>query len=509
MLIIGNKLGAGSSGIVYEANIEGHDSAMAIKRVFVEKRSNFAFSLREVDVMTKLEHQGILSLVSIYKPNKKESWESCSNATLRDDDIALVFNMARGDLLEFRDVVTITEALAMNVITQMLLAVEYLHANGYIHRDIKLGNILFFEDMKIQLCDFGICKKYFTHDRHSLVGSPLYTAPEVMVEYPEYDYTADIWSIGCVIHYIMSGKLVPRPSIKITNKTVYPSAMQIQDIIYGLPYDVSPLTLDDSALSGVKYTRKITVEDFFERYIPVKNIELLEDFMFSMLQFDCRHRKSAGLLLEHEYLSSRRRLVDLSRSITESTNMIVENCPPEQINTENRHLINELIFELYLTEDKYAWYHHKILFTSINLMDRLCVANKAFASLGKKDYQSYFKACVYIISKYYASHYACDLLYQHFPFKKLSPKSLDKAKIFEDTVLETVKYRIYEVSPYDIMMDEESPSEAKTFSLLLYVLDGRHFGLTPEQTYKNWKTGQTKLIRNARKHEVYKEKHKI
>ena len=90
----------------------------------------------------------------------------------------------------------------------MLSAVNYLHRNGIVHRDIKLENFLFTDsshDARLILIDFGLSKIIDDGEQLTqVVGSCYYTAPEVLNRC--YDTKCDIWSIGIICYMLLSGK---------------------------------------------------------------------------------------------------------------------------------------------------------------------------------------------------------------------------------------------------------------------------------------------------------------
>lgn len=87
---------------------------------------------------------------------------------------------------------------------EVILALEYLHANEIIYRDLKPENILLDEKGHVKLTDFGFAKRVPTYT-YTVCGTPDYLAPEI-IRSNGYTRAVDWWSLGVLIFEMLVGK---------------------------------------------------------------------------------------------------------------------------------------------------------------------------------------------------------------------------------------------------------------------------------------------------------------
>ena len=92
----------------------------------------------------------------------------------------------------------------------LFLAVNHLHSKGVAHRDLKPENVMYSQDERIKIIDFGLSKPtQLLNGSHAkfgtVVGTPYYLAPEVLRG--DYSKECDCWSLGVMMYVILSGYL--------------------------------------------------------------------------------------------------------------------------------------------------------------------------------------------------------------------------------------------------------------------------------------------------------------
>uniref|UniRef100_J3MXX6 Protein kinase domain-containing protein n=2 Tax=Oryza brachyantha TaxID=4533 RepID=J3MXX6_ORYBR len=104
------------------------------------------------------------------------------------------------------------EPVVRRTMRQLLRGAKAMHDRRIVHRDIKPGNILVGKDrgsVSVKICDFGLAMSTTeASPPYSQGGTYWYMAPEVLLRKPGYGEVADMWSLGCVIAELFSGKVL-------------------------------------------------------------------------------------------------------------------------------------------------------------------------------------------------------------------------------------------------------------------------------------------------------------
>ncbi len=204
-------IGRGGMGAVYLAQQSRPVRTVAVKvlipsntydpdqqRVFLERFR------READTVARLEHKNILP---IYEYDE---------ALVDEEHLAyLVMPFIRGGTLRER----IDEMkrngsqfdlkLVASYISQVADALNYAHSLGVVHRDIKPGNLLFHQDGRLLLSDFGIVRLKAMPSLTSVgsfLGTAEYASPE-QISTSEIDFRSDIYSLGTILYEVLTGSV--------------------------------------------------------------------------------------------------------------------------------------------------------------------------------------------------------------------------------------------------------------------------------------------------------------
>ncbi|XP_041437714.1 protein kinase C theta type-like isoform X2 [Xenopus laevis] len=150
----------------------------------------------------------------------------------------IVMEYASGNSLE--KFIKRTGKLKMDAITfytaEIICGLQFLHANGIVHRDIKLDNILLTGEGHIKIADFGVAVEGVFGQKKvgGKAGTVQYMAPEVL-QRRGYDAGADWWSLGIVICKMATG-MTPFTSSVIHDEPLFPKCLgaEIKDLLHKL-----------------------------------------------------------------------------------------------------------------------------------------------------------------------------------------------------------------------------------------------------------------------------------
>ena len=188
------KAGEGAFGVVWKVQHEKDEKIYAIKEISKKKITPELMDnlLREVQISFKLDHENITKCFNTLESKKNYYiiFEYCSGGDLD----GYLKKVKRPDIKE-----------ALYIMRQLRDAFKYLLSQNILHRDIKLDNILLKDkdDMLIKLSDFGCSKADAMGE--TVCGTPKYMALEVMDNEGNYNYKADMWSLGLVFWELIFG----------------------------------------------------------------------------------------------------------------------------------------------------------------------------------------------------------------------------------------------------------------------------------------------------------------
>ena len=194
---ITSVLGEGGMATVYLAEQLSLNREVALKIMsprLVATDSDFcARFLNEGRIIAKLRHRHIVTIYDI----------GCA-----EDTYFMAMEYCPGGTLKERIADGRARARPLQIVRQMAEALGYAHDHGFIHRDVKPGNILFRDDDTLALSDFGIAKTVDAKTRVTqegwVIGTPEYMSPE-QAGGKELTQSADLYSLGIVMYEMLVG----------------------------------------------------------------------------------------------------------------------------------------------------------------------------------------------------------------------------------------------------------------------------------------------------------------
>jgi len=310
------KLGFGASCIAYLATPIDDDTKQFAAKILFHKndRHNTIFE-QETKILSRLnvsnneaskniiymenyKSNAILRLFTQSEDKPQDKFRDISEEELNDkpkeeletvDYICLAL-AGKGELFDYLKCYSkgFSEDIARFLFSQILNGVNYCHQMGFIHRDLKLENILFDNDWIIKISDFGLSstkrRSKYDYDNCNIVGTDCYLAPELAIKKQRgseikqqyYGQPADVYSLGILLFTMVVAK--------------YPFSIAIQT--------------DEH--SRFDYLVNKDHEQFWEEYEENKTaLDLSNEFkslIFLMLSVDPCERPSMAEILEHAWM---------------------------------------------------------------------------------------------------------------------------------------------------------------------------------------------------------------
>nr|CCC49304.1 polo-like protein kinase, fragment [Trypanosoma vivax Y486] len=193
----GKMLGRGGFAKCYEVHQDGMEYALkVVDRTLLLKNKTLQKLHSEISIHKRMKHNHIVEFIRTFQ----DDWnvyillEKCSNQTLME-------------ISKRRPRFTVPETQYITL--QALSAIQYMHEQCVIHRDLKLGNIMMDANMCVKIGDFGLAAelRYDGERKRTICGTPNYIAPEIIEGAREgHSYEVDVWSLGVVLYTLLVGE---------------------------------------------------------------------------------------------------------------------------------------------------------------------------------------------------------------------------------------------------------------------------------------------------------------
>nr|XP_013811938.1 PREDICTED: mitogen-activated protein kinase 12 isoform X2 [Apteryx mantelli mantelli] len=169
---------------------------------------------------------------------------------------------------------------------------NYIHSSGIIHRDLKPGNLAVNEDCELKILDFGLAR-HTDSEMTGYVVTRWYRAPEVILNWMHYTQTVDIWSVGCIMAEMITGRPLFKGNDHLDQLT------EIMKITGTPTQDFVQKLQSQDAKNYIKSLPKVQKKDFASilKYANPLAVNLLE----KMLVLDAEKRVTAAEALMHPY----------------------------------------------------------------------------------------------------------------------------------------------------------------------------------------------------------------
>uniref|UniRef100_A0A673CVC4 mitogen-activated protein kinase n=1 Tax=Sphaeramia orbicularis TaxID=375764 RepID=A0A673CVC4_9TELE len=226
---------------------------------------------RELRLLKHMKHENVIGLLDVFTP---------ATSLKEFTDVYLVTHLMGADLNNIVKCQKLTDDHVQFLIYQILRGLKYIHSADIIHRDLKPGNLAVNEDCELKILDFGLAR-HTDDEMTGYVATRWYRAPEIMLNWMHYNMTVDIWSVGCIMAELLTGKTLFPGSDPPLPKLLSYVFSQAKNYVMSLP--------------------QMPKRDFAHVFIGAnpQAVDLLE----KMLVLDTDKRLTAAKALSHPYFA--------------------------------------------------------------------------------------------------------------------------------------------------------------------------------------------------------------
>ena len=196
---IEREIGRGGMAVVFLATHQRLDRPVALKVLYEHLQQNEAFVERflfEARAAARLDH---FNIVRVHDAGRIDGVDYIAMEYVEGESLAEILQRVRGPLpLDF----------TLSALRQVATALDYAHARGIVHRDVKPSNILVRDNGHVLLTDFGIARAASLSaatQTETVLGTPEYMSPEQATG-QQVDGRSDVYSLGVVAFHMLTGR---------------------------------------------------------------------------------------------------------------------------------------------------------------------------------------------------------------------------------------------------------------------------------------------------------------
>ncbi|XP_067251057.1 mitogen-activated protein kinase 14A isoform X1 [Chanodichthys erythropterus] len=323
-----SPVGSGAYGTVCSAYDEKSGLKVAVKKLSRPFQSiiHAKRTYRELRLLKHMKHENVIGLLDVFTP---------ATSLEEFNDVYLVTHLMGADLNNIVKCQKLTDDHVQFLIYQILRGLKYIHSADIIHRDLKPSNLAVNEDCELkvslsyyfhshenvvthtlivikcivspisllfyfiiffasQILDFGLAR-HTDDEMTGYVATRWYRAPEIMLNWMHYNMTVDIWSVGCIMAELLTGR------------TLFPGTDHIDQLklimlLVGTPGPELLMKISsESARTYINSLPQMAKRNFADVFIGANPLAV--DLLEKMLVLDTDKRITAAEALAHPYFA--------------------------------------------------------------------------------------------------------------------------------------------------------------------------------------------------------------
>uniref|UniRef100_A0A8C5FWM2 Mitogen-activated protein kinase 14a n=1 Tax=Gadus morhua TaxID=8049 RepID=A0A8C5FWM2_GADMO len=191
-------VGSGAYGSVCSSFDEKTCRKIAVKKLSRPFQSiiHAKRTYRELRLLKHMNHENVICLLDVFTP---------ATSLKEFNEVYFVTHLMGADLNNIVKCQKLTDDHVQFLIYQILRGLKYIHSADIIHRDLKPSNLAVNEDCELKILDFGLAR-HTDDEMTGYVATRWYRAPEIMLNWMHYNMTVDIWSVGCIMAELLTGR---------------------------------------------------------------------------------------------------------------------------------------------------------------------------------------------------------------------------------------------------------------------------------------------------------------